>query len=198
MMRALTMTLLRLVGRDEAGDGEAALVARAGRGDCRAFERLVALHLDRTVGVAQRVLGNRADAEDVAQEVMMRLWTHGHRFDPSRGRLATWLYRITVNLCLDRRPRLDTVPMAEGFDPPDARADPEAVLLESELRARVERAMTGLPARQRAALALSLHGDLTTAEAADVLGVTVGAYESLLVQSRAALRLALVPAGDVP
>ena len=85
-------------------DSDEALMARVARGDERAFRALARRHLPAMLGLARRILGNAADAEDVAQEAMLRVWTHAPRWQPL-ALFRTWLTRVVVNLCLDRKRR---------------------------------------------------------------------------------------------
>ena len=85
-------------------DSDEALMARVARGDERAFQLLSRRHLPAMLGLARRILGNAGDAEDVAQEAFMRVWTHAPRWQPL-AQFRTWLTRVVVNLCLDRKRR---------------------------------------------------------------------------------------------
>ena len=85
-------------------DSDEALMARVARGDERAFQALARRHLPAMLGLARRILGNAAEAEDVAQEALMRVWTHAPRWRPL-ALFRTWLTRVVVNLCLDRKRR---------------------------------------------------------------------------------------------
>ena len=83
------------------------LLARTASGDQRAFRPLIARHMGRAIRLAQAIVGNAADADDVAQDAFMRVWSQAASFDPSLARFTTWLHRIVVNLAIDRtrRPR---------------------------------------------------------------------------------------------
>ena len=83
-------------------DSDEALMARVARGDELAYRLLTRRHLPAMLGLARRILGNTADAEDVAQEAMLRVWTHAPRWQPL-ALFRTWLTRVVVNLCLDRQ-----------------------------------------------------------------------------------------------
>lgn len=180
---------------DEASDDE--LVAAVAKGDERSCRVLMDRHLLRIVALARRMLGNQADAEEVAQEVFLRVWTHAERWEPGRAKFGTWLHRVAANLCLDRLRRvrgtvdIDTMPELESEAP-----GPERQLEESELAARVEAALRQLPERQRAALVLSHYQGLSNTETAEVLDVTVEAVESLLSRARRQLRVLLATEKD--
>lgn len=167
---------------------DAALLTRIGDGDEAAFRLLVERHVDRAYGLALRILRSPSDAEDVVQDVMLKVWTHGGGWQDRRARFSTWLYRVVTNRCLDlcRRPKakdIDEVPEAvdEATGPLDA-------VHEGEVHGMLERAMGQIPGKQRIALILSYHDDLSNAEIADVMETTVQAVESLLKRGRQQLR----------
>ncbi len=85
-------------------DSDEALMALVAKGDQWAYRRLAGRHLPAMLGLARRILGNSADAEEVVQEAMLRVWTHAPRWQPLAA-FRTWLTRIVVNLCLDRKRR---------------------------------------------------------------------------------------------
>jgi RNA polymerase sigma-70 factor (ECF subfamily) len=174
---------------DEALSDEA-LMLRVGRGDAAACRTLVERHLPRMVAFARRLLGNQSDAEDVAQEVFLRLWSRAADWRPE-AKLSTWMHRVALNLCRDRMRRVAPPPLEEAPEPADPAPSATDGVRRAELAERVERALTGLPERQRAALALCHYQGLSNTEAAEVLGVRVAALESLLSRGRRALRTAL-------
>lgn len=178
-------------GDDPALDEEAsdeALVARVAGGDRRAYGLLVSRHLDRTVTIARRVLNNMAEAEDVAQEAFLRLWQNAGRFEPRAARFSTWFYRITMNLCLDRKRRPATVDLDAAGDPADPALDAESTLAVNQTRQAVAGAVAELPERLRAAVTLTYEAGLSNAEAARSLDISVKALETLLVRARKSLR----------
>ena len=139
-------------------------------------------------GAALRVTGRPAEAEEVAQEAMLRAWRDAARFDPRKAKLSTWLYRIAVNLAIDRARRPGEhrggVPLEEAWLQADPSPDPEAALAARQDRAAVAAALRELPPRQRAALALAYDRGLSGAEAAAALDVTQRALEGLLRRGR--------------
>jgi RNA polymerase sigma-70 factor (ECF subfamily) len=182
--------------QDETDD---ALMARAGRGDKAAFAVLVRRHLARATAIAQRILGNRSDAEEVVQEALLRCWQKAPDWQPAgteasgqgsgeRAQFATWLYRVLTNLCLDRKRRPQPVELEAAGEMPDTGDDGFASVQHSEQGRRVAAAMAKLPERQRAALALCYYEEMGNIEAAKALDISVGALESLLVRGRRALR----------
>jgi RNA polymerase sigma-70 factor, ECF subfamily len=172
-------------------DTDADLMQRIASGDRLAYARLVDRHLDRTVAIAQRILGRRADAEDVAQETFLRVWTQAQRWEPGHGRVATWLYRITFNLCIDQKRRPSAAPLDDAIDPPDPAEPADERIARVQTEVAVARAVADLPDRQRDAVALTYQGGLSNQDAAAAMGVSVGSLESLLVRARRALRTAL-------
>jgi RNA polymerase sigma-70 factor (ECF subfamily) len=134
------------------------------------------------------VLANRADAEEVAQEVFLRVWQQAAKWRAGEARFSTWLHRVTLNLCHDRlRRRRETALEAAG-DLPTGSPPPGADLQRAAVAARVQRALTGLPDRQRDAILLCHYQELGNIEAAAVLGVSIEALESLLARGRRRLR----------
>jgi len=178
--------------QDETDD---ALMARAGRGDKAAFAVLVRRHLARATAIAQRILGNKSDAEEVVQEAFLRCWQKAPDWQPSdtadsgeRAQFATWHYRVLTNLCLDRKRRPQPVELEAAGEIPDSGDDGFSRTERGEQGRRVAEAMAKLPERQRAALALCYYEDMGNIEAAKALDISVGALESLLVRGRRALR----------
>jgi RNA polymerase sigma-70 factor (ECF subfamily) len=184
--------------QDEPDD---ALMARAGHGDKAAFAVLVRRHLARATAIAQRILGNRSDSEEVVQEAFLRCWQKAPDWQPAlpggpsaageRAQFSTWLYRVLTNLCFDRRRRPQPVEIEAAGDIVDGREDGFDRTRRGEIGRRLAEAMARLPDRQRAALALCYYEDLGNIEAAAALDVSIGALESLLVRGRRALRESL-------
>src|SRR5262249_33184571 len=135
-------------------DSDEALMVRVARGDERAFQLLARRHLPAMLGVARRILGNAAEAEDVAQEALLRVWTHAPRWQPL-ALFRTWLTRVVVNLCLDRKrraPWVDLEAAGDIVDPTPSVAERAEV---DERERMVAAAIDELPARQRSAIMLT-------------------------------------------
>ena len=184
----------RPTGRmQDASDEE--LVALIGGGDRRAYHILVERHGRRVLGLARRMMRNLAEAEDVSQEAFLRVWQKAGEWQPRGARFTTWLYRVVVNLCLDRKRKPVMAPIEAAGDPADARPDAETTLAATQRDRLVAAALQALPERQRAALVLNYYEGLSNAEAAAALELSVSALESLLVRARRALRQELQSRG---
>lgn len=143
------------------------------------------------LALARRMLGDAGEAEDVAQEVFVRAWKQAPRWAPGAGKFDTWMHRVALNLCYDRLRRRREHPMAEPPERPDPSASAEQGLADQDLSRRVEAAVAALPERQREAVVLCHYQELTNIEAAELMGVSVEALESLLSRGRRGLRAAL-------
>lgn len=157
-------------------------------GDRLASETLVGRHLARIVAVADRLLDDPAEAEDVAQEAFTRLWQHASRWEPGRARVSTWLHRVASNLCIDRLRRRREQQLGDAAPPLDPGPGPAARARATELGSHVRAALAALPERQRLAVTLCHYQGMRQDEAADVLGVSVAALESLLARGRRGMR----------
>jgi RNA polymerase sigma factor (sigma-70 family) len=172
-------------------DPDEDLVRRVGQGDPAAIQAMVARKLPRMLALARRMLGDAVEAEDVAQETLLRAWRQAPRWAPGRARFDTWLHRVALNLCYDRLRRRREISTDSPPDRPDEGAAPDRGLLAADVGARVEAALARLPDRQREAIVLCHYQELTNIEAAALMEVSVEALESLLSRGRRALRLAL-------
>jgi RNA polymerase sigma-70 factor, ECF subfamily len=177
----------------DPADTEASLLARAQAGDIAAFERLSSAYADRLFMLLLRLLGDRGEAEDVAQEVMLRAWQGISRF---RGQSSyfTWLYRIAVNeanRALDKRARRPAgVPIgADELQLPDSPLlDPSRQAENNELRQALARALAELPPPLRTAIVLRDVEGLSTQDAAEIAGISQAAFKSRLHQARLRVR----------
>lgn len=174
-------------------DSDEALMVRAGIGDRSACQLLVQRHLGRIVGFAHRTLGSRSDAEDVAQDVFLRLWASAPRWKVGSARFSTWLYRVAMNVCLDRLAKKRELPDTDVPEPIDDGPEPSVAVHASEVARHVTAAVAALPDAQRIAVTLCHYQGLRNVEAADVMGVSVEALESLLARGRRAIRARLRP-----
>jgi RNA polymerase sigma-70 factor, ECF subfamily len=174
---------------------DAELMARVAAGDEAAFRELVERHQAAVVGTVARMLGGGADAEDIAQEVFVRVWRSAPRYKPT-AKFTTWLFTITRNLVFNesrRRSRAVLLPMEHGDGSPrdheDERAPaPSANLALGELQDAIDAAMAALPEVQRLALVLRRHESMSYEDIAGVLGTSVPSVKSLLFRARGELR----------
>ena len=136
-------------------DPDADLVRNIGAGDARAAEALVRRHLPRMVALARRMLADASEAEDVAQDLFLRVWREAPRWKPGAAKFETWMHRVALNLCYDRlRRRRETPDPDAGVDVADSRPMPADEWLARQRAARVDAALAELPERQRAAIVL--------------------------------------------
>jgi RNA polymerase sigma factor (sigma-70 family) len=178
-------------------DPDADLVRNIGAGDARAAEALVRRHLPRMVGLARRMLSDASEAEDVAQDVFLRVWREAPRWKPGAAKFETWMHRVALNLCYDRlRRRRETPDPDAGVNVADTGPLPADQWLARQRAARVDAALAELPERQRAAIVLVHYQELTNIAAAEMLEVSVEALESLLARGRRALKAALADVVD--
>lgn len=176
------------VADDVVHDEDSELLDRLATGDEIAFRALVERHIDRAYAIALRIVGNAADAEDVVQDTMLKIWSHRGRWQHGRAKFSTWLYRVISNRCIDlrRKPRTENVETV----PEVADGQPGAVeiIARNELNAMLETAMQRLPEQQRIAVIFSYHENMSNGEIAEVMDTTVAAVESLLKRGRQQLR----------
>ncbi|MEJ2890844.1 RNA polymerase sigma factor [Actinomycetospora aeridis] len=170
-------------GLDEEADRW--LVGRVRDGDRGAYEELVRRHRDRIYRIALRMLGNPADADDVAQEVVIQLWTALTGFGGTSA-FTTWLYRVVVNRCLNHRRGQRTHDELADADHPGVPGPERRVLAGEELQAGL-RAISGLPEDQRVSLVLVQLEGLSYREAATVTKTSEATVRGRLARARATL-----------
>lgn len=169
-------------------DEDSELLDRLAADDEAAFRMLVERHIDRAYAIALRIAGNAADAEDVVQDTMLKIWSHRGRWQHGRAKFSTWLYRVISNRCIDlrRKPRnenVETVPEVA-----DGQPGAVEIIERNELNDMLELAMQRLPEQQRIAVIFSYHENMSNGEIAQVMDTTVAAVESLLKRGRQQLR----------
>ena len=190
-------------------DIDGALIARARAGDGEALDGLVVRHQDRVYNMAFRILGDREDALDVAQEVFLTVHRTIARFE-ARARFSTWLYRVTVNRCRDElrrrasrkhaRPRsLNALTRGSdgdddrGWEPAASGPSPQEMASSGEMGHWIAAAIAALPEDAREVLVLRDVEECAYEEIAEVLSIPVGTVRSRLHRARGLLRDRLRP-----
>ena len=172
-------------------------MARIATGDVAAFEILVNRHQTDILNLVGRFLGDRRRADDLAQEVFLRVWQTAKKYEPT-AKFTTWIYKITANLCLNelkyaRRQRWMTFRWLDSEDDiakkfPDDSPTAEEQLLTGERNRQITEALESLPPTQRLALVLKTYEGLPYQEIARILDCSVAAVESLLVRAKRTLQ----------
>ncbi len=165
-------------------------------GDMGAFEALVEMHQNAVIGTVAKMLGSPTEAEDIAQQVFVRIWKSAPRYEP-QAKFTTWMFTITRNLVFNevrRRKRKPTVSQDEREEDSNRLAEdthttsPDEDLLHTELEAAVDRAISNLPEKQRLAVVLRRYEEMPYDEIGKVLSMSVPAVKSLLFRARTQLK----------
>jgi len=176
-----------------------ALMERIGAGDHHAFRQLVERHQNAVIGTVARMLGNAAEAEDIAQQTFLRIWKNAKRYRPE-AKFTTYLFTITRNLVFNetrRRSRKKEVSADEREENSHIQAEaspnlqPDSELLQAELQKAVDSAIASLPETQRMAVVLRRYENMPYDEIGAILDLSVSAVKSLLFRARTTLREAL-------
>jgi RNA polymerase sigma-70 factor (ECF subfamily) len=180
-------------------DDDFTLMERIGEEDHLAFRQLIERHQNAVIGTIAKMLGNPSEAEDIAQQVFLRIWKNAKRYRPD-AKFTTYLFTITRNLVfnetrrLSRRKEVSSDQREEDSNylieaNPDRQ--PDAELLQAELQRAVDAAIASLPETQRMAVVLRRYEQLSYEEIAVVLEISVSAVKSLLFRARSTLRESL-------
>ena len=164
-----------------------ALLVLFANGDPWAARALTLRLTPRVLGFAARMLADRTEAEDVAQEAMLRLWRMAPDWQQGGAKVVTWLYRVASNLCLDRLRRSRPRGLDEVAEPEDAAPGVVARLIKADRAMALDEALAALPDRQRQAVVLRHMEGLTNPEIAAVMDIGVEAVESLVARGKKGL-----------
>lgn len=181
-----------LAATDALSDDD--LLAAFAAGDPAAARALTLRLTPRVLGYAARLLSDRAEAEDVTQEAMLRLWRSAPGWRRGEAQVSTWLYRVVTNLCTDRHRRRQVraaTPLEDAPELADSAAGAEAGLIEAGRMAALQTALDSLPDRQRQAVVLRHIEGLANPEIAAIMEIGVEAVESLTARGKRALSAAL-------
>ena len=183
---------------DDPAAQDIAWMARIKEGDTEALRELIEAHQHRIVAAVTRMLGDELDAEDLAQQVFIRVWKSAPRYEPS-AKFTTWLFKITRNLVfneLRRRKRHPTRSLDATMDDDDRPLqipDPgtkaaDTSLLDDEMQSAIQKAIEELPEIQRIAIVLRRYDDIPYEDIGEILGLSVPAVKSVLFRARTELR----------
>lgn len=180
----------------QSNDYHVALMMKVKQGDIAAFEEIVEIHQSAVIGTVAKMLGGLGDAEDISQQVFIRVWKSAGRYKPS-AKFTTWMFTITRNLVFNemrRRQRKPAVSMDEREEeynlltPDENTTSPDEQVLENELVKAIDSAIQALPEKQRMAVILRRYEDRSYEEIAEVLNLSLSAVKSLLFRARAQLK----------
>ncbi|MBD3649466.1 MAG: sigma-70 family RNA polymerase sigma factor [Pseudomonadales bacterium] len=160
-------------------------------GDKRAYRQLLDQQLPSVSRYVMRMTGSNHEAEDIIQEVFLRLWTNAGRFDSEKAKLTTWLHNIAHNLCIDHFRKAGRLVGEEFMVERESCERPETDLLDRSSASRVRDALMKIPERQRSAIVMCHFQELSNKDAASVMEVSVDALESLLARGRRNLKTLL-------
>jgi RNA polymerase sigma-70 factor (ECF subfamily) len=180
---------------------EAKIMAEVAEGKLSAFRTLVELHHKPLISFISRFTGDRNSAEDIAQEVFLRVFKAAKDYKP-QAKFKTWLFTIATNLCLNEIRDNKSIPkivdlsdLHEQEYPGIASAafSPEKAAENAELSTAVRKAINNLPENQRIAILLRQYNDFSYSEISKIMGISVSAVESLIQRARQSLKKSLSP-----
>ncbi|MEO1107763.1 MAG: RNA polymerase sigma factor [Pseudomonadota bacterium] len=176
--------------------GDDALLRRFADGDADAARILTDRLGPRCYSVALRILGNRAEAEDVTQDAMMRLWQMAPDWVSGQAKVSTWLYRVTLNLCTDLQRKKRPEPLSDVPEPEDDSAGVVDQMQDAARKDALQAALDMLPDRQRQAVVLRHIEELSNPEIAGIMEISVEAVESLTARGKRSLAALLAERRD--
>ena len=188
-------------------DPDARLMLKFKEGDVSSFEKLVKKYKENVVNIIYQFIGDRDEAEDLAIEVFLRVYQAGKRYK-AKAKFATWLYKITTNLCLNEvreRTKLRTISLSKCISGKEGKEEelideiadpsslPQQILEEKERNALVRKTIDSLPAKQRIAIILQVYEGLSYKEISKILGCSIKSVERRLYWARTNLKKRLSP-----
>jgi RNA polymerase sigma-70 factor (ECF subfamily) len=178
---------------EDAAAAELKEIRAIAAGDSAALQRLIAREGPRLMRFARGILGNLEEAEDAVQDTLVRLWENAARWTPD-ARISTWLHRVCYNRSIDMlRRRRNFVDDSVLEDFPDPAGAPEAILIESQSMLTLRAAIEALPPRQRTAVLLFHFQESSQRDAAEIMGISEAAFESILARARRQLKRWMAP-----
>jgi RNA polymerase sigma factor (sigma-70 family) len=164
-----------------------ALMVLYANGDTQAARALTYRHAPRVLALSRRLLQNTAEAEDVAQDAMLRLWKVAPNWRQGEAKVSTWLYRITSNLCIDRMRKKKGSNLDEIPEPVDDKPSIESQMQLKDRVTALQVAMAQLPERQKLAVTLRHIEELSNPQISQIMDISVDAVESLTARGKRAL-----------
>jgi len=167
------------------------LIRAIGNGDQEAFKCLTERYQKPLLNFIYRYVGDRHMAEDLTQEVFLRIYQAAPKFEP-RAKVSTWIFKIAVNLCINelKRNERGSKLVQDLHKAADSRADstPPTTIENREMQQRIMEALNKLPESQRMAILLKLFQGMSYKEIASVMGASVSSIESLIFRARTRLK----------
>lgn len=175
-------------------DQDAELMLKFARGEISAFEQILKKYKDTIINVAYRFVQNYPEAEEIAQEVFLKIYHSAKTYKP-KAKLSTWVYRITANLSLNylrSKKHSPPVPLEETLEIPGS-ITPEENFVKKELIRRVREALNSLPENQKLAIILKKYENLSYEEISKIIGCSISAVDSLIQRAKQNLKRKLAP-----
>lgn len=167
--------------------GDDALMVLYANGDQEAAKSLTFRHAPRVMALSRRMLRDQAEAEDVAQEAMLRLWKIAPDWRQGEAKVSTWLYRVASNLCTDRLRKKRGTNLDDIPEPADGKPSVEQQMLTRDRAAALEWALDQLSAHQKLAVTLRHINELSNPEIAKIMDISIEAVESLTARGKRTL-----------
>lgn len=180
-------------------------MSKFARGDTSVFDQILKKYKGLVINIAYRFIQNRAEAEDIAQEVFLRVYVSAKKYKP-KAKFSTWIYKITTNICLNRF-RSKKYPQTVSLDKPISATGNEKItetpdhthfhpsvnLEKKELNRLVKDAISSLPKNQRIAVILQKYEGLSYREISEIMGCSTSAVDALLQRAKQNLKIKLMP-----